>query len=169
MRIRETAKKQKAAELQKSISSPSTLPPMAKTMTGAEMETDQSTARKTKGGKRTEQSQAVSLLQNLQSLLPPCDDADRMQAEVHIKTAMAKGEQRDFVGAREDARLALKLCTQRTKHVQGGHKQPAHQQDWTQLVTPRARRIEEKCQLALKLERGPKEGRWTGPLIRKKP
>lgn len=72
----------------------------------------------------------------------PFAESKALRVKLRLHHAIAKGEQRDFAGAGDDARHVLQLC-------------PGHEE---------ATRIARNSGVALRREKGPGEHRWKGPL-----
>jgi len=70
------------------------------------------------------------------------EDGERLKIELFFNRALAKGVDRDFEGAREEAHEILRLS-------------PEHAQ---------AKQIIKNCRVAIRRERGPRDSRWTQPL-----
>lgn len=72
----------------------------------------------------------------------PYDATKELRMKLCFRRALAKGDRRDFLGAREDFRHVLTLS-------------PEHEE---------AKNAIRNCDLAMRLEKGPKEKRWKGSL-----
>jgi len=74
----------------------------------------------------------------------PYKKSKDMRVKLRLQRSLARGEQRNFEGARNDAEHVLQLF-------------PGHEE---------AKLIMKNCDIALRLEKGPESKRWKGPLTR---